>query len=478
MDGELEIDLRDYLKVLGKWKWLIVGITALAALTSGLLSWFVLPQVYETKAVLMVTQEEKRTVARSNENLQDVVNTVSRLPEMTINTYVNQVKSQVLFQRVIERLKLDKDLYSPGALAGMVNARGGKDTNLIEISVQNTDATLAANVANALSEEFLKYAQENKQEQLGKSVELLQQQATSTDKELAAAADRLKNFDTQPRSVDYLNQKMQSSLADLNKFRSQTAQVQVEINQLQAGRPYLEEQLKRTALTVLINIDAPPSAADPGQAAFQKIVREEPNPAYAKLRELIDTREVSLAEKKAQLDALQAAVADLEKGIEGLQAEIANKQAERERLQRDVERLKAAYSVLAQKITETRIARSINIGDTSLQMVASAVAPVSPIKPNKKMNVALALILGLMTSVFLAFLLEFLNNTLETADDIRRYLGLPVLGSIPLMSTAVSSAPAAPISALSAPELPAVGGTACHLVSEAGSEVASAGQSE
>lgn len=53
-----------------------------------------------------------------------------------------------------------------------------------------------------------------------------------------------------------------------------------------------------------------------------------------------------------------------------------------------------------------------------------------PVKPNKKLNVAIALILGLMVSVGLAFLLEYLDNRIRTVDDVQRYLQLPVLGTI------------------------------------------------
>jgi capsular polysaccharide biosynthesis protein len=61
---------------------------------------------------------------------------------------------------------------------------------------------------------------------------------------------------------------------------------------------------------------------------------------------------------------------------------------------------------------------------------AEVVSNPVPVKPNKKLNVAIAFILGLMVSVGLAFLLEYLDNRLRTEEDVKRYLGLPVLGAI------------------------------------------------
>jgi len=67
----------------------------------------------------------------------------------------------------------------------------------------------------------------------------------------------------------------------------------------------------------------------------------------------------------------------------------------------------------------------------SVSIVDRATAPQDPIKPNKKMNVLIAFMVGLMISVGLAFVLEFLDNTIKTNKDVEKILGLPVLGMIP-----------------------------------------------
>ncbi|PTR86723.1 capsular biosynthesis protein, partial [Bacillus anthracis] len=51
--------------------------------------------------------------------------------------------------------------------------------------------------------------------------------------------------------------------------------------------------------------------------------------------------------------------------------------------------------------------------------------------PNKKMNIAIAFLLGLMVSVGLAFLLEFLDNTFKTKEQLEREFNIPVIGIIP-----------------------------------------------
>ncbi len=60
-----------------------------------------------------------------------------------------------------------------------------------------------------------------------------------------------------------------------------------------------------------------------------------------------------------------------------------------------------------------------------------AKVPESPVAPNKVMNIAIATVLGMMVSVGLVFVLEFLDRTYKTPTDIERHLGLPILGAIP-----------------------------------------------
>ena len=70
----------------------------------------------------------------------------------------------------------------------------------------------------------------------------------------------------------------------------------------------------------------------------------------------------------------------------------------------------------------------------SVSILDKAVAPAKPIKPKKTLNVLIAFVVGLMTSVGLAFLLEYLDNTIKNSRDVEQILGLPVLGVIPHFS--------------------------------------------
>jgi len=53
------------------------------------------------------------------------------------------------------------------------------------------------------------------------------------------------------------------------------------------------------------------------------------------------------------------------------------------------------------------------------------------VSPNTRINVLAGAILGLVVGVLLAFVLEFLDDTLKTSADVERFVGVTTLGSIP-----------------------------------------------
>src|SRR5699024_11495820 len=54
----------------------------------------------------------------------------------------------------------------------------------------------------------------------------------------------------------------------------------------------------------------------------------------------------------------------------------------------------------------------------------------TPVSPRPVLNIAIAIVLGGMVGVGLAFLLEYLDNSIRTEEDVEKHLGLAVFGSI------------------------------------------------
>ena len=88
---------------------------------------------------------------------------------------------------------------------------------------------------------------------------------------------------------------------------------------------------------------------------------------------------------------------------------------------------------IANTVSETfqkEIQGIMNVDNVSILAKAELKENPTPIKPNPLLNIAIAIVVGLMAGIGLAFLLEYLDNTLKNGYDVETYLDMPVLGSI------------------------------------------------
>jgi len=76
------------------------------------------------------------------------------------------------------------------------------------------------------------------------------------------------------------------------------------------------------------------------------------------------------------------------------------------------------------------ISNIMNVDNVNILTQAQVGENPSPIKPQPVLNMAIALVVGALVGVGIAFLLEYLDNTIKTEQDIEKQLGLPVLGAI------------------------------------------------
>jgi capsular polysaccharide biosynthesis protein len=82
------------------------------------------------------------------------------------------------------------------------------------------------------------------------------------------------------------------------------------------------------------------------------------------------------------------------------------------------------------EVFQSEISKIMKVDNVSILAKATVADNQAPIKPRKSLNVAIALVVGLMAGVGLAFLLEYFNNTIKNEQDIEKILGLPILGVI------------------------------------------------
>jgi len=86
------------------------------------------------------------------------------------------------------------------------------------------------------------------------------------------------------------------------------------------------------------------------------------------------------------------------------------------------------------EIFQKNIPEIMNVDNVSILTKAEVAEDPTPVAPNPILNIAIAIVLGIMVGVGLAFLLEYLDNTVTTEEDVEKKLGLPVIGVISQVS--------------------------------------------
>ncbi len=100
-------------------------------------------------------------------------------------------------------------------------------------------------------------------------------------------------------------------------------------------------------------------------------------------------------------------------------------------LQRDVELAEVEYRQYRDNVQRAKISTAMDLGKVSnVSVVEAATRPNDPVRPKKTLNLALGFVVGLLGGICLAFLLEFLDDTLNTKEAAEKRLGVPVLAAI------------------------------------------------
>ncbi|MBM7702292.1 YveK family protein [Metabacillus iocasae] len=94
----------------------------------------------------------------------------------------------------------------------------------------------------------------------------------------------------------------------------------------------------------------------------------------------------------------------------------------------------AAIANTTATVFQNEIVKIMNIDNVSILSKAEVGVDPSPVKPQPLLNIAIAIVVGLMIGVGLAFLLEFLDNTLKSEQDVEQVLELPVMGVISVIN--------------------------------------------
>lgn len=332
-----------------------------------------------------------------------------------------------------------------------INVEPQGKTQMVKVEVQMADAGMAAQAANALAKGFIESQLEASMEMSMTATNWMNSRLGELRGKLKEAEDRLQAYREQENLVDVqgvatVTANELSLTGDrMIDARRQRAEAESQYRQVQSMRGGGWEKLA-TVPAVL------------GHPLIQQFKAEEAR-ARAKVEELSKrygprhpSMESARTELKAATASLRGQVEQIVAGIErNYQLAMANESSLRasfeanksqiqnisrkefrlRELQREVDTNRALYDTFMNRLKETSATSDLETANA--RVVDQATVPTHPVKPRKSLIVGVAGLLALFVGIGIALLLEALNNTFKSTEDVESKLNLPVLGILPLV---------------------------------------------
>ncbi|MDD3656689.1 MAG: Wzz/FepE/Etk N-terminal domain-containing protein [Atribacterota bacterium] len=232
---EEEIDLREYIKVLIKRKWLILTIFLLLVITAGIVSYLVLLPIYESSVTFKIAQI-------NDELLFDT------------NDIENKVKSDHVLQKVIDNLQLDVTLRE---LASIIKIDNINESGYVRLASESTSPETARDIVLSTVNQFVGLNQtfyQTKIDLLKKEKQSLESQMT-LEREKIEEAERLR--------LDIINSEglsLTEKQIQINLLLNYSTQIRENYNLLANQYYTLENQILNSNNFEIINYPSVPQS--------------------------------------------------------------------------------------------------------------------------------------------------------------------------------------------------------------------------
>jgi polysaccharide biosynthesis transport protein len=371
-----------------------------------------------------------------------------------------------------------------GVFLGGLRVEPVDRTNLVNVTVQSTNPDLAAKVADMTAKMFIENDAERatsgakqQYEELSKSIDELKSTIAGQEVELINLLNSA-NLPLQDKGGEFRNTALQTLYNQYQEARNERLKVEARYNTAVAANnrgegasiPDLTEQKiyqdtirlnterKAKLQDEIRNIEKQIQDAETEKAGYVNYTSEHPKIRQldAKIEKLKLTRDdterkvtetVERDQKKLEKDAVSGALVGLKSQLDSLlkresqlytayQAEEgkANSEGQAETklttLKREIETNRGLLDTYTQRQKEQELAISSGRPE-NLKISTAAIKPTDPIGPQRNRNIIVAFLVSLAAGIGLAFLLDYLDDSIRTSDDVGRHLGLPTLALIP-----------------------------------------------
>ncbi|NND43881.1 MAG: polysaccharide biosynthesis tyrosine autokinase [Xanthomonadales bacterium] len=477
---ERQIDIRQYLAVLLKYKWAILSVALLTGLIGLYMALKAVP-IYASQARLQVERDTSTQVLNNplgmgiyNYEFYETQYQLMRSWGVAELAAAKLGMLDVPEQTTVQanagmfgwRNWLPASLQAPprtltademranriASVKGAIRVQPVENSQLVGISIQNANPERAANMANAVAEAYIEFLKDKNLENLQTDQTWYSSRLETARDDLDRANQELQDFyerqdllrgGTNEGGASLQSQRLQAALSnqgEAENTRLRLERVYRDIVNARNGQGSLENITELEPRGVVRALKA--SMIEARQAVTT--LQQRYGPKHPRMINAQSRLENAQAEYRTELDRVaESVVADYRRAqsaeatytsqVEQAKTEIRTLDrnlAEQQKLQDRVQTAKAIFERLQSGEATTGMLGS-GSQKPNVTIIEYARPSLTPVRPNKQRMVMIAVVMGLMLGVGLAFLLDHLDNTFKNPEDVESKLGLPVLGSLP-----------------------------------------------
>jgi capsular exopolysaccharide synthesis family protein len=447
----------------------MIAAFALVVLAGAAFKTFTAMPVYTAKGTLLIEKEPNILT------FQDMFQ-IESFRDDYYQTQYKLLQSYALAERTVDKLGLAEkkarelnsapanhngrpvDPKNPGFIRGLAESLMGgikvtpiRMTRLVDIAYSDPDPNMAADIVNALFEAFVDMSIEAKYAATEQASEFLSTQIKSLKKEIDSAQQEIQKYGAE-KNIVALSDKETTTIEKLGALNSALTEAMIDrikketyFNEVKIASPdYIPETMGNQLIQRLRETYVGLSRDYQKKAETYK-----PDyPEMVRLKSELDTTRAALEAETQSF--IKGTYSDFQAALKKEQSltQVFNNQKQEalllnsnaiayNSLKIEIDNKKNMLESLMKRLSETDVsARLRGLRTSNVRVVDPARVPVAPSSPNKQRNLLLALFLGLFGGIGLAFLMEYLDNSVKTSEDVERSADLPTLGIIPEFSKA------------------------------------------
>jgi Mrp family chromosome partitioning ATPase/uncharacterized protein involved in exopolysaccharide biosynthesis len=460
-----QLSLRDYVRIVLVRKWVVLFIFV-AFVAASIYYIQTTPPVYESK-VLLLRSTTPESLPASIIGLPVAAEVWDKSQELLLKNSSSVAEIQQQLQT-----KYNLELKIEQIIANISLSAYKESSTILQLTAKANTSESAQMLANTAAEMYIAKVTELKRTELNQGVGFLEKQLERVEKNIQNAEQALNDF-REKEDLIFMSEETVSSglLGKLGELQTEQSQTEEEIEQTKYQLESVQELIsekKKYAQSSSTTILSP--QLDPLQSRLVDLKLQlnakletltEKDPEVIAIKDRIGVTEKQLKEEFdrlltnpdlesfdpiSELQGLMQQQIQLSVKLKGLEGnatratekidrfktehpELIAKQVELTRLARQARVQEQTYMLLMDKYEEIRLLEQMKT--SGLKIIDPADIPKVPISPKKKQALAIGIVFGLSLGIMVAFFLEYLDDSIKRKEDVERFLGLPVMGTIP-----------------------------------------------